>query len=363
MHAGHIISGAGHAALIGWVLFGGAFQSDPPPIEVTEVSVISASDFAALTTAPDAATEIALPQAPSETEAALPSASEAQPVTQQDVPEVTESPELETVPEAPLPEPVPEILDETTAPAAPLPSPAVPQVSNRPVPRPSERIAPEAVEAPEPETAPAPVEQAAVTPEEAPVETPQEEQEATAPEEAATEITTEAETPSSAPQTSLRPPSRRPAPPTQTTEAPDAQTSEPEPDTNDDAVNAALAEALGGSDTQPDVPTGPPMTAGEKDGLRVAVQQCWNVGALSSAALETTVVVAVSMTEDGKPVSGSIRMLSSSGGNAGSAKQAFDAARRAILRCGAKGYDLPAEKFGQWKEIEMTFNPERMRIK
>jgi len=64
-----------------------------------------------------------------------------------------------------------------------------------------------------------------------------------------------------------------------------------------------------------------------------------------------------------KPETGSIRMLSSSGGPDSAAKQAYEAARRAIIRCGAKGFNLPAEKYGQWREIEMTFNPERMRIK
>jgi hypothetical protein len=56
-------------------------------------------------------------------------------------------------------------------------------------------------------------------------------------------------------------------------------------------------------------------------------------------------------------------MESSSGGSSAAARQAFEAARRAIIRCGASGYDLPAEKFGQWQTIEMTFNPERMRVK
>jgi hypothetical protein len=56
-------------------------------------------------------------------------------------------------------------------------------------------------------------------------------------------------------------------------------------------------------------------------------------------------------------------MLSSSGGSAEAAKQAFEAARRAIIRCGATGFALPADKYGQWQEIEMTFNPERMRVK
>ena len=40
-----------------------------------------------------------------------------------------------------------------------------------------------------------------------------------------------------------------------------------------------------------------------------------------------------------------------------------EAARRAIIRCGASGYNLPVEKYDQWRDIEMTFNPERMRIK
>ena len=128
-------------------------------------------------------------------------------------------------------------------------------------------------------------------------------------------------------------------------------------------MDAALAEALGGTTSEPTAPTGPPLSAGEKDALRVAVSSCWNVGSLSSEALRTTVVVTVSMTPDARPVTSSIRMASSSGGSGAAADQAFEAARRAIIRCGAKGYNLPSEKYGQWQEIEMTFNPERMRIK
>jgi len=91
--------------------------------------------------------------------------------------------------------------------------------------------------------------------------------------------------------------------------------------------------------------------------------KCWNVGSLSSEALGTTVVVTVSMSEDGRPDVASIRMTGYSGGSADAADRAFSAARRAIIRCGANGYDLPFEKYEQWRNIEMTFNPERMRIK
>jgi hypothetical protein len=132
-----------------------------------------------------------------------------------------------------------------------------------------------------------------------------------------------------------------------------------------DAVAAALADATTSAppaDT-PAAPSGPPLTGGEKDALRVAVQQCWNVGSLSTDALQTTVVVTVNMTRDARPETGSIRMLSFEGGSESSAGQAYEAARRAIIRCGAKGYNLPVDKYAQWQTIEMSFNPEKMRIK
>ena len=137
---------------------------------------------------------------------------------------------------------------------------------------------------------------------------------------------------------------------------------EPAPQTNtDDAVAAALAE----SDTQTEAParSGPPLTGGEKEGLRVAISRCWNVGSLSTDALGTTVVVAVEMEQNGRPITGSIRLVSSSGGSATGERQAFEAARRAIIRCGTQGFGLPVEKYDQWREIEMTFNPEGMQFR
>ena len=90
---------------------------------------------------------------------------------------------------------------------------------------------------------------------------------------------------------------------------------------------------------------------------------CWNTGSLSTDALRTTVVVAVEMTQDGKPMADTIRMLTSSGGSGDAARQAYEAARRAIIRCGVNGFGLPVDKYDHWREIEMTFNPEKMRIK
>lgn len=373
MNTGQVISGIGHAGLIGWVLFGGTFQSEPLPFEVTEVSVISTEAFDALLSAgpePDGATEVAVPEQPTvePDPVETPVPDEAVAV---ETPEPTPQPEPEVVPETPAPQPEPEIAD--TSPAQPQPQEQavlVPEISERPVERPSERVAPEAVAPPPEDVAPDDVPQEAVT-EDQGADTPAEEQEATAPEEAATEIVTEAETPTNAPNTSIRPPARRPSAPVRTAETPPAEETPAEtpaadtpnaPTPTDDAVNDALREALeGGGDT--DVPQGPPLTSGEKDALRVAVSSCWNVGSLSSEALQTTVIVTVDMTPDAKPVISSIRLASSSGGSAAAANQAFEAARRAIIRCAREGYGLPAEKYSQWKEVEMTFNPERMRIK
>ncbi|MBW6507405.1 MAG: hypothetical protein K0B00_11720, partial [Rhodobacteraceae bacterium] len=110
-------------------------------------------------------------------------------------------------------------------------------------------------------------------------------------------------------------------------------------------------------------PSGPPMTAGEKDALVLAVKACWNVGALSTDALRTTVTIGLEMAPDGRPNAASIRRISAEGGTEASAAQAFDAGRRAILRCGANGFPLPPEKYDQWASIEIVFNPEKMRMK
>jgi hypothetical protein len=209
-------------------------------------------------------------------------------------------------------------------------------------------VAPEPVAQPEPDARPDDVVREEVTKDEA-GEVQKEETEATAPEEAAKEIVTEAEEAASAPTRSLRPKAR-----------PTRPASKPSDDLRS-AIEQAVADAA--SDAQPAAPSGPPLTAGEKDALRVSVQRCWNTGSLSSQALRTTVVVAVSLSEEGKPDIGSIRLVSSSGGSDSSSRQAFEAARRAIIRCGARGYNLPKDKYAQWRDIEMTFNPEKMRIK
>ena len=99
------------------------------------------------------------------------------------------------------------------------------------------------------------------------------------------------------------------------------------------------------------------------DAIGSAVQQCWNLGASSTDAMRTTVIVGVSMNRDGTPAFGSIRLISSEGGTQDSVTQAYEAARRAIIRCGARGFPLPEAKYDHWRDIEMTFNPDGMRLR
>lgn len=100
-------------------------------------------------------------------------------------------------------------------------------------------------------------------------------------------------------------------------------------------VFEARAEA-GSVDRRPDERTFPSQR--EADAFRLAVMSCWNIGALSPAAIEAEFVVGLTIVEDGRPEAGSIELLESSAPSQGAAQQAFEAARRAIIRCGANGF-------------------------
>ncbi|PTQ75791.1 energy transducer TonB [Celeribacter persicus] len=388
MNAGQYISGAGHLGLIAYVLFGGLFlhPEEPADVSVQEVALISESEFAAMvaqSTAPDTyeiAPEMRAPETESAPEVSQPeeskpeqSAPETPPPTAPEPkpePPQTVTPPVEVQPTPPSPQADPEISLED--PGAGLPD----RPDRKPTPRPVPRIADRNVTAPEPqpEISDTPVE-AANEESESP-EVVEEKVEESAPQETATEIVTEAEKPSGM-STSPRPKSRpanlaaqvQAAQQAQETPKPATPAAEPKEDTSDAVADAAAAAAAAlaaesvGSPAAPERPVGPPLTAGEREGMRVAVSQCWNVGAMSTDAMRTVITVGVAMNEDGTPQAGSIKLLSHTGGTEAGAQSAFEVARRAIIRCGARGFPLPVEKYAHWRNIEMTFDPEQMRFK
>ena len=104
------------------------------------------------------------------------------------------------------------------------------------------------------------------------------------------------------------------------------------------------------------------MTGVEAAGLIGAISACWNLGSSSSDALRTTVVILVDMAPDGSATG--VQLVSSNGPNETATQAAFDSARRSVLRCAKNNRKpLPADRYDAWKQIEMTFDPEKMRIR
>jgi hypothetical protein len=298
-------------------------------------------------------------------------------------PEAQPEPLQESAPDVsqiePLPVPDEVVAPEPLAPVADVEQPLLVPDTEEAKPQDAPRVAPVPAEAPEPDAEVAEMPTPAVSPDAAPdAQVVEEDKPEAAPEAATTQIITEAvettDKPSLAPTSSARPRTKPPARTAETpeTEAPAAEAeaaAEAAPTPEEDSIADAVAAAVSEADAEPAgnngtvENAGPPMTDGEKDALRVAVQACWNVGSLSSDALLTTVTLGLTVAQDGIPDVASIEMIGFEGGTEASARQAYEAARRAIIRCGAKGFQLPPEKYEQWRNIEMEFNPERMRIK
>jgi len=363
--SGTAISGLGHAALIGWVLVGGMFMRPTPSrVEtVANVALISADQFSALQSiAPKTVIEPPEVQSPTSEEAPKVVAPADTPVAPADRPAPTPEPSVEKAPEKPdLTPPQTEVVVQSPEPPAPPLNEELAVIKpEETAPRPVDRVAPvpSALSVPEARDDVVKREATVAAPSDAPA-TPIEE--STAPKAANTKIVTEAERVKIAPERSVRPKSR--PKPTKVVAKPAPKPEKPAVD----PLQAALSEALSGEATKAETPSprpsGPPLTASDKEGLRVAVSNCWNVGSLSTDAQRVVVVIGFSVGRDTRPKNETIRLISSTGGSGVSVNQAFETGRRAIIICGRKGFPLPDDKFEQWRDIEITFNPERMRIK
>lgn len=371
MQVGQIISGVGHVGLIGWMLFGGNFMSEPLPFEVTDVAVISTEDFEAMLAAQDApetVTDVAMPEAPAPDSPPTPDVSPSQDTPpEQSEPEVAETSEPDTTPEPVVRPPEPAEVQDRPPEITPPPSEdvavLVPQESARPKARPVERVAPKPVaKPPEPDAEVDPVVREEADQSQT-SETPRPDEKATAPEEAVSEIVPEArDEVSSAPKVSKRPqvrPKRAAPMPTPETQTAGSDTAS--------AVNSALAEAMAGGESTASQSGSngqsgaDPLTQGEENGLIDAISECWTVD-LGAASGKVTVVVSVALNRDGT-LAASPKFVSGQNGDQRAIDVAFRNARTAVISCGRGGFDLPEEKYEHWREIEMTFNPEKMRLR
>ena len=101
--------------------------------------------------------------------------------------------------------------------------------------------------------------------------------------------------------------------------------------------------------------TGKELSAKTRRDFTVAVERCWNTAALSDEAVNVTMVIALTIGPDRKPVADSLRLVEAKGGSEAAVQQAYEAASKAILLCGRRGFPLPAEKYEAWRELELVF--------
>ncbi len=367
---GTFISGIGHVGLIGWLIVGWGLTSEPLDIQTMDVSVVSGEEFEqmrARTTPDPGSADPTAPVPPVVDETPPPPPAEEEPAEIAPPPEPVTPPEAETPPPPPPPAPPEaEVADAPpVAPAPPVATPPTPdvEVSNEPTPPQAPTVASTITAPPPPDANVDDVVREEVVPDNSAVaEVVADEQEATAPEETTTAIVIE----DLAPSTSVRPSARpsRPTPPVETAsveeEPTQEETAQAEPEASEEDVAAALEAALAGTDA-PAVAAGPPMTGAERDSFRVSVNRCWNVDP-GSVAARVTVEVGFSLDREGKVLGNEVRLLSSDGDQSAT-NTAFEAARRAVLRCQSGGYQLPADKYDQWKDVVITFDPSGMRLR
>ena len=97
------------------------------------------------------------------------------------------------------------------------------------------------------------------------------------------------------------------------------------------------------------------MSLSELDALRAQISPCWSPPIGVRGAADLAVQLRLALNLDGT-LTRPPDILTSGSGLAFLA--AADAARRAVLRC--QPYQLPAEKYGAWRDIKVNFDPREM---
>ena len=286
-----------------------------------------------------------------------------------ELPSRMQSPVVVPPPPPPEPENVPEVEDPAEQ--------AAPKISSEPSPE------------PEPEFAQDDEVKVATSPDDSTEPTQEEVEESTAPEHTATKIVTEAdeaeELPASVP---IRRPTYvasladSPNDPEDRAEEPEAEplpedandppsSSTPDQAEIDSLIAQSQLEQVESAEEQESTAEplialsdeGAPIPSSISEGLRRAVRDCWNVGALSTAGMRTVLTVGFSLDIDGRLRSETIKLVDAQSESEIAESRAFEAARRAII-CGlGKDLEFPPESYSSWQNIEMRFDPEQMRFK
>lgn len=265
--------------------------------------------------------------------------------------------------EVPVPRPAPReepkpVVEETPEPAA------TPATEVAPVPEPKEEVVEDPVEeliaTTEPETAPVPEEVTEapvpeVEPEPAPEETPKNVQ-----------LPDQLPTPEARPerpqaQTAKTPDRKKEETPQQTQSAATKEKTEEKSDEVASLLNREQGSgggskannqqaSAGGKKTT----SGNTLTQSEMDSLRGQIQACWSIPASAQGEVGLKVSVQFQLSQSAQ-LEGKPRVTTSSGN-----RQLDDSAVRAVARCGAQGFQLPADKYDSWRDVVVNFDPSEM---
>ncbi len=93
-----------------------------------------------------------------------------------------------------------------------------------------------------------------------------------------------------------------------------------------------------------------------------AIARKWNLGASSTDAMSSTVVIRVSFSQDGTPVD--FQLIESDGPSQSGIDRLYETARRAVNRAYQDGgLPLPADKFETWRVLDLVFDANGMRAR
>jgi len=366
------ISGAAHAILIGIAIFGAPiFSSDEEnPIQISEVSLISLEEFELLTKEnmpvfqSEPEPEVQEPELEPEVQEPEP---EPEPELEVQEPEPEPEPELEVQEPEPEPE-VQEIINESDSDLiAPIADEdnlgeLTPEFNENAAPKAAEIISDVSNEAPE---EPADIGALEDTSFEK-VNGADEEKleielnENTPAEESTTQIVTEAEEQKSdlVPSRTSKPKSR---PKNLKTTKEIAikpklkpkEVVEAEKDTTAESILESLKEK---KEPEPFLNLTPAQKESVGNIIRNKMRLCWNPPVGVENGLTNVMILGLKFDIDGKLVESPVNLTPNSG--VGSL-QAFEAARRAVIRCSPYN-ELDPEIYDGWKELNLKFNPKNM---
>ena len=99
-----------------------------------------------------------------------------------------------------------------------------------------------------------------------------------------------------------------------------------------------------------------PLSMNEKDGIRNQIQRCWSVPAGAKNAENLIVTLHIALSEDGSVLKVELAGDTNKYASDTFFRAAADSAIRAVHKCSPLK-NLPQDKFGSWRDMELTFNP------